>query len=56
MNKLSRRNFMAFAAGGTVALAAGQVHAHDAIASWPAGTPRDPGPHDPTREAQNPDI
>lgn|GEM_PF-4934659 len=33
MSKLSRRNFMAFAAGGTVALAAGQVHAHDAIAS-----------------------
>lgn len=47
---------MAFAAGGTVALAAGQVHAHDVIASWPAGTPRDPGPHDPTRETQNPDI
>lgn len=60
MNKLSRRRFMAFAAGGTVALAAGQVYAHDSsIKSYPANTAsggRDPGPHDPVREAENPDI
>jgi hypothetical protein len=60
MNKLTRRSFMAFAAGGTVALAAGQVHAHDnSVTTFPAGSAsggRDPGPHDPTREAENPDI
>lgn len=59
MNPLSRRRFMAFAAGGTVALAAGKVHAHEQPAARPVngnmgGT--DPGPHDPTREAENPDI
>ncbi|CAJ0992505.1 cupin domain-containing protein [Pantoea sp. Nvir] len=59
MSKLSRRNFITYAAGGTVALAAGQIHAHDSISFWPSGTPsggRDPGPHDPIREAENPDI
>jgi len=51
---------MAFAAGGTVALAAGQVHAHDnQVRTYPAGAKpggRDPGPHDPMREAENPDL
>ncbi|MCZ7153712.1 twin-arginine translocation signal domain-containing protein, partial [Salmonella enterica] len=55
MSKLTRRSFMAFAACGTVALAAGQVHAHDSIQSF-SGAGRDPGPHDPIREAENPDI
>lgn len=35
MNPLSRRRFMAFAAGGTVALAAGKVHAHQQPAARP---------------------
>lgn len=56
MTVLSRRRFMAFAAGGTVALAAGQVHAHDnQVRTYPAGAQsggRDPGPHDPIREAE----
>lgn len=60
MKSLTRRHFMAFAAGGTVALAAGQAMAHDnSVKTFPAGTEgggRDPGPHDPTREAENPDI
>ena len=60
MTPLSRRRFMAFAAGGTVALAAGQVHAHDnKVNRYPAGAQpggRDPGPHDPIREAENPDL
>ncbi|MXP50469.1 cupin domain-containing protein [Pantoea sp. Eser] len=60
MTTLSRRRFMAFAAGGTVALAAGQVHAHDnQVRTYPAGAKpggRDPGPHDPIREAENPDL
>jgi len=60
MNKLSRRRFMAFAAGGTVVLATGQVHAHDNnIKAYPAGSgtgDRDPGPHDSVRESENPDI
>ena len=60
MTVLSRRRFMAFAAGGTVALAAGQVHAHDnQVRTYPAGAQsggRDPGPHDPIREAENPDL
>ncbi|WP_312056577.1 cupin domain-containing protein [Pantoea brenneri] len=60
MTTLSRRRFMAFAAGGTVALAAGQVHAHDnQVRTYPAGAKpggRDPGPHDPMREAENPDL
>ena len=56
MKKVSRRDFIALTAGGTVALAAGQVHAHDSsVKSWPA-IGRDPGPHDPVREAENPDI
>lgn len=59
MNKLSRRHFMAFAAGGTVALAAGSVHAHGTPVKG-IGTPQkggsDPGPHDPIREQENPDI
>ncbi len=56
MKTVSRRDFIALTAGGTVALAAGQVHAHDSsVKSWPAGV-RDPGPHDPVREAENPDI
>ncbi|WP_426766318.1 oxalate decarboxylase family bicupin [Erwinia aphidicola] len=60
MKPISRRNFMAFAAGGTVALAAGSVHAHDKTINaqpWSGkmgGT--DPGPHDPMREGENPDI
>ena len=59
MNPLSRRSFMAFAAGGTVALAAGKVHAHEQPAAQPwngkmGGT--DPGPRDPIREGENPDI
>ncbi len=60
LENLSRRSFMAFAAGGTVALAAGKVHAHDGkVATYPANDPnhpRDPGPHDPVREALNPDL
>lgn len=60
MTTLSRRRFMAFAAGGTVALAAGQVHAHDnQVTAYPADAKpggRDPGPHDPMREAENPDL
>jgi len=60
MTTLSRRRFMAFAAGGTVALAAGQVNAHDnQVTAYPAGAKpggRDPGPHDPMREAENPDL
>jgi Cupin domain. len=60
LENLSRRTFMAFAAGGTVALAAGKVHAHEAtVATYPANDPRhprDPGPHDPIREGLNPDI
>ena len=60
MKPITRRGFMAFAAGGTVALAAGSVHAHDnsvTAQTWNGkmgGT--DPGPHDPTREGENPDI
>ncbi|MEJ5174728.1 cupin domain-containing protein, partial [Erwinia sp. MYb416] len=59
MNPLSRRSFMAFAAGGTVALAAGKVHAHEQPAAQPwngkmGGT--DPGPRDLIREGENPDI
>lgn len=56
MQKISRRGFMAFAAGGTVMLAAGQALAHDnTVKTYPAGQ-RDPGPHDPIREGENPDI
>lgn len=56
MKDISRRSFMAFAAGGTVVLATGQAHAHDdKVKSYPASV-RDPGPHDPIREAENPDI
>lgn len=51
---------MAYAAGGTVALAAGQLMVHNnSVRTFPAGTRsggRDPGPHDPIREAENPDI
>lgn len=58
MKTLTRRHFMAFAAGGTVALAAGQAMAHDnGVKTFPAGSGgRDPGPHDPIREAESPDI
>ncbi|SUE06831.1 Oxalate decarboxylase oxdD [Pantoea agglomerans] len=58
MKTLTRRHFMAFAAGGTVALAAGQAMAHDnGVKTFPAGSRgRDPGPHDPIREAESPDI
>jgi len=60
MNPITRRSFMTFAAGGTVALAAGSVHAHDrTVAAQPwsgqmGGS--DPGPQDPQRAQQNPDI
>ena len=59
MSSLTRRHFMAFAAGGTVALAAGQALAHDnSVKTFPAGATggRVPGPHDPVREAENPDV
>lgn len=59
MNPITRRSFMAFAAGGTVALAAGKVHAHDQPVAQPftgktGGS--DPGPNDPIRMGENPDI
>ncbi len=60
MNSITRRNFMAFAAGGTVALAAGKVHAHDQTVTAQPWTGKmggsDPGPHDPVRQGENPDI
>ncbi|RRZ96945.1 cupin domain-containing protein [Erwinia sp. 198] len=60
MNPLTRRSFMTFAAGSTVALAAGSVHAHDrtvAARPWTGQTGgSDPGPHDPLRQGENPDI
>jgi len=60
MKPITRRSFMSFAAGGTVALAAGSVHAHDQtiqVQPW-TGTMggSDPGPHDPVRQGENPDI
>ncbi|RWR01369.1 oxalate decarboxylase [[Pantoea] beijingensis] len=59
MNPITRRNFMAFAAGGTVALAAGKVHAHEKPIAQPWNGQRggtDPGPHNSLREKENPDI
>lgn len=59
MNPITRRSFMAFAAGGTVALAAGKVHAHDQPVAQPFTAKTggsDPGPNDPIRMGENPDI
>lgn len=59
MNAITRRSFMAFAAGGTVALAAGKVHAHDqtvAAQPWTKMGGSDPGPQDPVRQGENPDM
>lgn len=58
MKQVTRRNFMAFAAGGTVtALAAGGVFAHDPeIATNTLQVSTGPGPHDVIRESENPDM
>ncbi|MEN3259196.1 cupin domain-containing protein [Sodalis endosymbiont of Spalangia cameroni] len=60
MSHLTRRRFVSLTLSGTVALAAGKVHAHAAPLPEPrrgdgvGGT--DPGPRDPLRDAQNPDL
>lgn len=58
MNALTRRNFMAFTVGGTVALAAGKLHAQDNAIPWTGNGlgGNDPGPQNPLRQAQNPDL
>jgi oxalate decarboxylase len=58
MKQVTRRNFMAFAAGGTVtALAAGSVLAHEpSIATNAVQVTTGPGPHDVIRESENPDM
>lgn len=58
MKQVTRRNFMTFAAGGTItALAAGSVLAHDTdIAANVIQVGSGPGPHDVIRESENPDL
>ncbi|AUQ27011.1 oxalate decarboxylase family bicupin [Dickeya zeae] len=58
MNALTRRNFMAFTVGGTVALAAGKLHAQDNAIPWTGNGlgGNDPGPQNRQRQMQNPDL
>ncbi|MBT0726579.1 cupin domain-containing protein [Rosenbergiella australiborealis] len=56
MANFTRRNFMSFAAGGTMMLAAGEVMAHDSKTQAIPFQADFPGPHDPIREQENRDI
>ena len=56
MAAFTRRNFMTFAAGGTMMLAAGEVLAHDDNTQSFPFKGDFPGPHDPRREQENPDL
>ncbi|MBT0723287.1 cupin domain-containing protein [Rosenbergiella sp. S61] len=56
MANFTRRNFMSFAAGGTMMLAAGEVLAHDNDTKAYPFKADFPGPHDPLREQENKDL
>ncbi|MCL9666834.1 cupin domain-containing protein [Rosenbergiella epipactidis] len=56
MANITRRNFMYFAAGGTMMLAAGEVLAHDNDTKAYPFKADFPGPHDPLREQENKDL
>ncbi|MXP51469.1 cupin domain-containing protein [Pantoea sp. SoEX] len=62
MSKFSRRNFMTFALGGTLALVTAKTQSHDInsiknyIANYRNRYKNDPGPKDPIREKENPDV
>ncbi|PPI87636.1 oxalate decarboxylase (plasmid) [Candidatus Pantoea edessiphila] len=61
MSKISRRNFMTFALGSTLALATTKVYSHNLsirnyISQYRNKYKDDPGPKDIIREKENPDI
>ena len=56
MANFTRRNFMSFAAGGTMMLAAGEVLAHENDTKAYPFKADFPGPHDPLREQENKDL